>query len=296
MIKKQKQNIEFLKWFGPVLDALKDLGGSAKPKEVTQWIAEKLNLPDKVVYERYEKSNGLKFNNQVAFARQYLVWEALLSDSKFGVWTLTNKGWNTKLDYDQAHAIFIKWVRHFAEIRRKKEKTTGDDLIGLQEKAEQEGSSTNIQPSLIEILQNLSPRGFEQLCGRLLREYNFENIQITQYAHDGGIDGFATLKINPFVNISVYFQCKKYSGTVPVSHVQAFIGVMAINKRSVEKGLFISTGTFTKAALEIERNNVQLELIDGDKLVEMFEKIELGVTPKIVYEPDMTFFEQYREK
>ena len=71
---------------------------------------------------------------------------------------------------------------------------------------------------------------------------------------------------------------------------------METNKRSVEKGLFITTGSFAKAALEIEKNNIKLELIDGDKLVEMFEKVELGVKPKTIYEADMSFFEQYRDK
>ena len=58
----------------------------------------------------------------------------------------------------------------------------------------------------------------------------------------------------------------------------------------------ITTGSFVKAALDIEKNNIKLELIDGDKLVEMFEKVELGVIPRIIYEPNLSFFEQYREK
>jgi len=58
----------------------------------------------------------------------------------------------------------------------------------------------------------------------------------------------------------------------------------------------ITTGSFAKAALEIEKTNIKLELIDGDKLVEIFEKVELGMIPKTIYEPNMTFFEQYREK
>ena len=145
-------------------------------------------------------------------------------------------------------------------------------------------------------MQGLSPTGFEHLCGRLLREYDFENIEITQRSHDGGIDGYATLKLNPFVNLSAFFQCKRYKGTVPTEKVKAFIGVMETNKKSVVKGLFITTGSFAKAAWEIDNSNITLELIDGEKLVEMFEKVELGVVAKKVYEPDLTFFEQYREK
>ena len=189
-------------------------------------------------------------------------------------------------------------VKVFQDLREKKTINSIDSeakkIIQIQEEEEPESPNNNIKPTLIEVLQNLSPTGFEHLCGRLLREYDFENIEITQRSHDGGIDGYAILKLNPFVNLSVFFQCKRYQGTVPTEKVQAFIGVMETNKRSVEKGLLITTGSFAKAAIDIEKNNIKLELIDGNKLVEMFEKVELGVTPRTIYEPNFTFFEQYR--
>lgn len=300
MSKKKSGKSEFIKWFGPILDALRDLGGSARPREITHWIGEELKIPDEILNERYLKSKSLKFPNQVAWARQYLVWEDLLAHSKHGVWALTAKGWETKLTEKQAHDIFLKWVKTFQELRENKEnsnvKTDVENIIKEQEEHEPETSQAGIKPTLLEVLQSLTPTGFEQLCGRLLREYDFENIEITQRSHDGGIDGYATLKLNPFVNMSVFFQCKKYQGTVPTEKVQAFIGVMETNKRSVEKGLMITTGSFAKAALDIEKSNIKLELIDGDKLVEMFEKVELGVIPETIYEPDLTFFEQYRDK
>ncbi len=299
MSKKTRQT-EFVKWFGPVLEALRDLGGSARPREITKLIAEKHNISDEILNERYQKSGVLKFQNQLAWARQYLVWDELLESSKHGVWTLTNKGWKTTLDEKQAHDIFLKWVKIFQQLRDNKGSVPVDKeaekIVEKQQAVEPEESQAPIKPSLIEVLQSLSPTGFEHVCGRLLREYDFENIEITQRSHDGGIDGYAILKQNPFVSLSVFFQCKKYQGTVPTEKVQAFIGVMETNKRSVEKGLMITTGSFAKAALEIEKSNIKLELIDGEKLIEMFETVELGVVVKTVYEPDLTFFEQYRDK
>jgi restriction system protein len=259
MSKKKAGKSEFVKWFGPILDALRALGGSAKPREITEWIGEKYKIPDEILNERYEKSGVLKFQNQLAWARQYLVWEELLASSKHGVWTLSNKGWETEITETQAYDIFLKWVKVFQELREEKSSNTVDTeaekIILLQEETEPENSKGNLKPTLLEVLQNLSPTGFEFLCGRLLREYDFENIEITQRSHDGGIDGYATLKLNPFVNMSVFFQCKRYQGTVPTEKVQAFIGVMETNKRSVEKGLIITTGSFAKAALDIEKNN-----------------------------------------
>ena len=89
--------------------------------------------------------------------------------------------------------------------------------------------------SLIEILKKTTPSGFEHLCGRLLREYDFESIEITKHSHDGGIDGTAILKLNPFVNMSVYFQCKKYDGTVPIGHIREFIGILATDNVGANK-------------------------------------------------------------
>lgn len=300
MSKKKSGQTEFVKWFGPVLDALRALGGSAKPREIVKWIGETYKISDEILNERYAKSGVLKFPNQIAWARQYLIWEELLESSKHGIWALTNKGWAIKLTEKQAHDIFLKWVKIFQELREDKTSTNVDKeaekIIETQETSEPEDMQGNLKPSLIEVLRTVSDRGFEHLCGRLLREYDFENIEITQRSHDGGIDGYATLKINPVVSMSVFFQCKRYQGTVPTEKVQAFIGVMETNKRSVEKGLLITTGSFPKNSLEIEKSNIKLELIDGEKLVEMFEKVELGVVAKTIYEPDMTFFEQYRDK
>ncbi len=297
MSNKKISKTGFVKWFGPILEALRALGGSATPKEIKQWISEKYELSEEILTERYEKSGSLKFKNQLAWARQYLVWEELLASSNRGVWTLSQRGWESVLDEKKSYEIFLKWVKILADLRQGKESEHDvEKIIATEEENEPSSSNSKIQLSLLEVLQNLSPTGFEHLCGRLLREYDFENIEISQQSHDGGIDGYANLKLNPFVNISVYFQCKRYVGTVPTEKVQAFIGVMETNKRSVEKGLFITTGSYAKAALDIEKNNIKLELIDGDKLIEMFEKVELGVKPKTIYEPDMSFFEQYLPK
>ncbi len=298
MAKKKTSKNEFIKWFGPILDALRDLGGSAKPREIAQWIGDKHKLSEQILNARYEKSGVLRFHNQLAWGRQYLIWEDLLETSSHGVWTLSKKGWKAILNEETAHEIVSKWIKYFQDIKDGKTPDKIETKTRQIDEIEDEidgGTLENIRPSLIDILQNISPTGFEHLCGRLLREYDFENIQISQRSHDGGIDGYATLKLNPFVNMSVYFQCKRYKDSVPTEKVQAFIGVMETNKRSVEKGIFITTGSFAKAAYDIEKNNIKLELIDGEKLVEMFEKVKLGVTPKTIYEPDIDFFEQYRE-
>ena len=287
--KLNREHAVFINWIPPLIEILKAKGGSATPKEIREGIAKKMKLSDDFLSERYEKSGQLSFNNQVYWAKQYLAWEELIDTSKRGVWALSDKGWNASFRYDDALELVFKWIKIHQDAR--KSKATAGEVVEMTElEAEPEKSL-----SLLEIIKNTTPRGFEHLCGRLLREYDFEAIEITKGSHDDGIDGTAILKLNPFVNMSVYFQCKKYDGTVPIAHIREFIGVLSTEKRGVDKGIFITTGTFPTSAYKLEKSNTALELIDGEKLVEMFEKVELGVKRRDVYDPDPSFFKQYTE-
>jgi len=290
---------QFINWIPPFIEVLKEKGGAATVKEIRDGIIEKMDLDDKFLAERYEKSGLLKFNNQVYWAKQYLTWEKLVETSKHGIWSLTIEGLNSSLTYDEAYILFRKWIKIHSETRRERDKEK------KQEKNPEETAAVDIEIEadsesfenilLLDIIKSTTPTGFEHLCARLLREYDFEDIKVTKRSGDGGIDGTAVLKINPFVNMSVYFQCKRFDGTVPISYIREFVGVLASDQKGVDRGLLITTGTFPPGAYELERKNTILELIDGEKLVEMFHKVELGLTPRTEYDPDMSFFAQFME-
>jgi restriction system protein len=287
-----KKKAEFVKWFGPLLDALRDLGDSGRPREVSGRIAKNLNLSDEILDETL-KSGGSRFHNQVAWARQYLVWEGLLDSSKHGTWTLTEKGRNTHISEAEARAIFKKWVAIHADNRKQKvaeEQNSHDD-----EAPAPDMPSADEKLSLIGVLRSLSPIGFEKVCRELLRESGFENVEITGGSADGGIDGFGTLEINPFVSFKVLFQCKRYAegNLVGRSQVGDFRNAMI---GRAEKGIIITTSSFTNAAvLEANREGApQVELVDGVKLVEMFQRVELGVKKRSVYDVDPSYFEKFK--
>ncbi|MFC0775733.1 restriction endonuclease [Terrimonas alba] len=289
--KKKSGKAEFTNWFGPLLDALRALGGSGRPKEVVAQIAKDLSIPDKQLEETM-KSGIPRFQNQVAWARQYLVWEGLLDDSKRGVWTLTTLGRNTMLTKEQGYQIFLKWVDIHQKARKDK---TSKDIVQEQEQEEPENIEHTIAPNLLEVLQSVSPKGFEDICKRLLREHGFEDVVVTGKSHDGGLDGYGTLELNPFVSIKVLFQSKRYKGTVSRAQVGDFRNAML---GRAEKGIIITTGTFSEdAKREASRDGAPpIELIDGKKLVELFESVQLGVKPKTVFEVDFAFFEPYIER
>ena len=291
MARKKNSQAEFVRWFGPLLDALRQLGGSAKPREASDKIAENLNLHDDKLNELLSSGQS-RYYNQVAWARQYLVWEGLLDTSQHGIWALSAKGENTNLTDEQGREIFLKWV----DIHRKAKLDKSEkEIIEEQEESEPDDIQPTNKTDLLQVLQSLTSEGFEKICQRLLRESGFEKVVVTGQSHDGGIDGYGTLEMNPFVSFKVLFQCKRYKGTVSRAQVGDFRNAMI---GRAEKGIIMTTGTFSSDAIkEANRDGApQVELVDGEKLIEMFKRVELGVKPKTVYEVDLPFFEPYMIK
>jgi 5-methylcytosine-specific restriction protein B len=89
---KNSSAASFLKWFAPLINALRELGGSATPEQARKQIISDLNLPDEIINETRGKTAVKKFDNEVAFARNYLVYEGYIDSSVRGVWSLTEKG------------------------------------------------------------------------------------------------------------------------------------------------------------------------------------------------------------
>jgi len=286
---KKDEGAQFVKYFGPLLDALRGLGGSAKAEEAVDRVAEDLKVPDAVLNETLP-SGGSRFRNQVAWARFYLVREGLIDSSKHGVWSLTEKGFKTTLTYEQARQTFLKWVKLFQEQRKTKDKS---EPIAEQVAEGTGALSKDYREEVLETMLALPPAGFERLAQRILRESGFTQVVVTGQSGDGGIDGFGILQVNPLVSFKVLFQCKRYAKSVAPSQVRDFRGAMS---GRADKGIIITTGTFTQEAKrEATRDGAPpVELIDGEKLIDMLEKLELGLKPVTTFEVEHTFFNEFK--
>ena len=289
---KTKQS-EIVRWFAPLLQALKDLGGAAAPREALERIAEIEKVPEALRNEVLS-SGQERFYNQVHWARQYLVWEGLIDSGKRGVWTLTPKGWSTQLDGISAREIFLEQIRKRAAIKKLAHvrSETAADTDGKPEDTQQSDEDASLQ-AFLGVVKGLSPNGFERLSMRLLREAGFERVSVTGRSNDGGIDGVGALQLNDLVSFNVVFQCKKWEGSVPPKEIRDLRGAMA---GRADKGIFLTTSTFTSnARAEAERPGaVPIELVDGEKLFDMFKRYELGLNPRTVFDIDLAFFEQFR--
>lgn len=280
----------------PILDVLRELGGSGNSREVIDLVVQKLNIPEKELEEKI-KSGVSRVENQIAWTRMYLVKAGFLDSSKRGVWTLTDKGLKTKLTSDEIFHMFKTIHSSYLENSKhdKEEKQTDKTLQKIEQSIEEENDlNDNYKIELLSILKKLPPYGFERICQRLLRESGFQQVKVTSKSNDGGIDGHGILEINPLVSFKVIFQCKRYEGSVGSSQVRDFRGAMM---GRAGKGIILTTGKFTlEAKKESVRDGVPpIELVDGEKLTAMFEKLELGLKPKMVYEIDNEFFQDYFE-
>jgi restriction system protein len=279
----------FVRYFGPVLSALNELGGSARPAEVREQIVRDLNVSEEEQSETTEHGNA-RFDNQVAWARFYLVKAGLIDSSRRGVWALSDAGRAAHpLSHEQALEIFRSVQAQFPRSRSNTESDDGEDDV-----APDGGDSESMghRQQVLELLRGLPPSGFERFCQRLLRESGFEEVAVTGRSGDGGIDGIGILQVNSLVSFRVLFQCKRYSGSVTPSQVRDFRGAMT---GRADKGIILTTGSFTSEAKReaVREGAPPIELVDAEKLVSMLEELELGLSPVPAFEVQSSFFNQF---
>lgn len=124
---KKTSSASFLKWFAPIINALKSLGGSATPEQVRRQIIDDLKLTDETINETRGKTGVKKFDNEVAFARNYLAYEGYIDNAVRGIWTLTDKGMKAQLNEQVASDIFLKWADILKERRESADEITSSD-------------------------------------------------------------------------------------------------------------------------------------------------------------------------
>ena len=139
----------------------------------------------------------------------------------------------------------------------------------------------NWREKLRMVLLAMSPDAFERLTLHLLRESGFTQVEVTGKSGDRGVDGKGIIRLNGIMSFHMFFQCKRYSGSVTPSEIRDFRGAM---QGRADKGLFITTGTFTvEAQREAIRDGAPaLDLIDGDALIDKLKDLRLGVSEIIV--------------
>lgn len=253
---------KFDELFNPLLQAMHELGGSASVAETEEKVAEILNFSDKEINDIHRGSTT-KLSYRLAWARNYLKRFGLLENSSRGVWSLTEKGNSTnQIDKENVKKAVKDFSVKLPTSVRKLEKGLGDE--------------NEWQNELLGIIKKLTPQEFEKLCQRILREAGFIQVKITGKSGDRGVDGIGLIKIAGFLSFRVIFQCKRYQGSISSQQVREFKGTMV---GRADKGLFLTTGRFTREAKEeaTRDGSAPIDLVDGKELAEKMKELGLGV-------------------
>lgn len=251
----------------PTLQAIQALGGSANIQEINEKVMELETFPEQQLAVLHGDGPQTEIEYRLAWARTYLKAAGALDNSSRGVWSITEKG--RALTAVEVAAIPTQVRAQMPKPLRRR------PLAGRLEPAVAGEEPTDWKEQLLGNLVDLPPDRFERLAQRLLREAGFISVTVTGRSGDGGIDGIGVYRLS-LLSFPVFFQCKRYRGSVGAGAVRDFRGAMTGRG---DKGLLITTGTFTgDAKHEATRDGAPpIDLIDGDQLCDLLKRYSLGV-------------------
>ncbi len=278
--RKQNSNLPtFDELIIPTLKALEKLGGSGSIEEINTTVYEIAKISDDILQIPHgEEGTVSEVDYRLAWSRTYLKKFGLLENSSRGIWALSK----SDIDIDTLDYVdIVRTVREQEKLTQPKNKKPEAKQKEFEEEVTDEvESAEEWKEQLLNVLYNISPAAFERLAQRLLRESGFFQVEVTGKSGDGGIDGKGIVRVSGLLSFHVIFQCKRYKGSITPSQIRDFRGAM---QGRADKGLFITTGTFTREAIkEATRDGAPpIDLIDSEILCDKLKELNLGVETKL---------------
>jgi len=278
----------------PTIQVVAELGGSASIGEIVETVIKREGFSNAQQAVLHNNGPETEIGYRLAWARTYLKGMGLLTNSARGVWVLTDEGTAlvtdpSATDEQRGERVREKWSTHLVELRKARQARHPEDDGGPG--APEPIAERDWKEQLLEQLMSMRPDAFERLAKRLLREADFDSVNVTGQSGDGGIDGLGVYRLG-LMSFPVFFQCKRYRGSVGSSAVRDFRGAMAGRG---DKGLLITTGSFTaNAKKEATRDGAPaIDLIDGDRLCDLLKRYDLGVRTVTRTVEDVTIDEAF---
>lgn len=269
----------------PTLMAVREAGGTATNDEINERVVKREAYSEELQQVLHNAGPRTELEFRIAWARSWLKGMGLLDNDGKGVWSTTANGRSAvETDLPELRA---RYTADLKKKRKAREQAEAEDAEG----AELEDPTDDWKALLLGRMLEVEPDAFERLAQRLLRAAGFVNTNVTAKSGDGGIDGTGDYRIS-LLTFPVYFQCKRYKGVVGASTVRDFRGAMAGRG---DKGLIITTGSFTAAAKEEATRDgaPPIDLIDGDRLCDLLKDHRLGVTVETRTVDDVTIRSEF---
>lgn len=262
-------------------------------RDMVEEVSDVLHLTEDERNQKMENSHKTVIYHRLGWTKTYLTKAGLIRSVERGVYQITPQGENilsSHIHVDDDYLMQYEEVRQFVnrhneqpENQTKPKESTPLENIDQSIKM----ISSRVSDELLDMIISKDPAFFEKLVLDLLDKmgyaYDKESIISTDYSGDEGIDGI--INEDQFGFNSIYIQAKKWNrSSVGRPEIQKFLGAVA--GQGGTKGLFITTSTFTREAIDYAKKQLQVKLIliDGKMLTDLMMKYNLGVSVVQTYE------------
>ncbi len=262
-------------------------------RDMVDEVSDVLHLTEDERNQKMENSHKTVIYHRLGWTKTYLTKAGLIRSVERGVYQITPQGENilsSHIHVDDDYLMRYEEVRQFVnrhneqpENQTKPKESTPLENIDQSIKM----ISSRVSDELLDMIISKDPAFFEKLVLDLLDKmgyaYDKESIISTDYSGDEGIDGI--INEDQFGFNSIYIQAKKWNrSSVGRPEIQKFLGAVA--GQGGTKGLFITTSTFTREAIDYAKKQLQVKLIliDGKMLTDLMIKYNLGVSVVQTYE------------
>jgi restriction system protein len=281
----------------PLLEFISD-GKEHKMRNVTDGLAIKFGVTEDEQKELLPSGVAPIFYNRTAWAKTYLKKAGLIDSPKQGIVIISKRG--LEVLKNKPSAINVKFLKQFSEFVEF-QTTKREDEIGIETTEDQSNQTpeesletayqkirASLASELINKVVELSPSFFEKLVVELLVKMGYGGSmkdagKAVGKSGDEGIDG--TIKEDKLGLDIIYIQAKRWKpgNIVGRPELQKFVGALA--GQGAKKGIFITTSSFTKEAIDYTpRNETKIVLIDGNQLAQLMIDYNLGCTSQQTYE------------
>lgn len=284
----------------PALKLLKEKG-VLKLKDFEVPLAEEFNLTHDELIKMYDSGNGPVFYDRISWALSYLNMAGLTKKPKRAYYEITEDGMKALNTPEKVDEYITKKIQQRNQEKNiiSDENTTASNNI--------DDSNDDMTPSetieisfkkiknkiyndILDTIISKSPREFEKLVVALLQKMGYggeikDSGEVTQYSNDNGIDGIIKEDVLGFGRI--YIQAKRYQRDNKIGRedLNKFVGALAVAQSN--KGVFITTSSFNKNAVEYAsklNSTTTLVLIDGEQLAKYIYDYSLGMQTKEIIE------------
>jgi restriction system protein len=288
---------DFQSLMRPLLVALED-GGEHPVEAIRASLVDQFALTPADVEELIPSGRVTKFQNRVGWATTYLYRTGLIERPERAVYRLTERGRDVlRQATDRVDLRTLAQFAEFNEFRQAKTPPSGD--VGVQSHPDSENltpeeqidgayreMSSALSAELLDRVLEKSPTFFEQLVLDVLHEMGYggsrdDATQRLGQSGDEGIDGI--IREDRLGLDLIYVQAKRWTKVVGRPEIQKFFG--ALHGKRATKGVFITTSTFSRAAIEYgEGVTPRVVLVNGKELAQLMIEHGVGVTSSRAYE------------